>query len=98
MTYKLCFYILQFLSSKYFISFSAWSLQSALGVENEGDNPIEWLKNSIPGTIIRHTHIGMATDGYLAKHLVTLVNTGSRYLMQLPAVFVIFLGGPNNLP
>jgi len=27
----------------------AWSLQSALGVENEGDNPIEWLKNSIPG-------------------------------------------------
>ena len=28
---------------------SAWSLQSVLGAENEGDNPIEWLKNSIPG-------------------------------------------------
>lgn len=27
----------------------AWSLQSVLGAENEGDNPIEWLKNSIPG-------------------------------------------------
>lgn len=27
----------------------AWSLQSVLGAESEGDNPIEWLKNSIPG-------------------------------------------------
>ena len=34
----------------YVILFSAWSLQSVLGAENEGDNPIEWLKNSIPGS------------------------------------------------
>ena len=31
------------------VCISAWSLQSVLGAENEGDNPIEWLKNSIPG-------------------------------------------------
>ena len=29
--------------------FAAWSLQTVFAAENEGDNPIEWLKNSIPG-------------------------------------------------
>ena len=28
---------------------SVWSLHAVLAVENEGDNPIDWLKNSIPG-------------------------------------------------
>ena len=96
-TYKLCFYILQFLSSKYFISFSAWSLQSALGVENEGDNPIEWLKNSIPGTIIRHTHrdghrwLSCQTSCHSCKHRKPLFDAATSCICN-------FLGGPNNLP
>ena len=37
------------------VLFSAVWLRSGLGVENEGDNPIEWLKNSIPGTSLSHS-------------------------------------------
>ena len=93
MTSKLCFSVLQFLSSKYFILFSAWSLQSALGVENEGDNPIEWLKNSIPGTIIRHTHrdghrwLSCQTSCHSCKHRKPLFDAATSCICN-------FLGGP----
>ena len=32
-----------------YLFISAWSLHAVLAVENEGDNPLDWLKNSIPG-------------------------------------------------